>query len=169
MILVESFTSFQLGSGSWDDSNFCPPQLNVLTVRFLDNAARICARCSGICGKHCWCFLSPSPLHGNGECFLPLSLLIVDFVFPPAKTEHKSTKNTPAGSLRQGSFYLYATRINRKSRTGVKRWRVRGSRARIFSTRLRPVHRNRSLSHRSVVHCWEWSGIPAGWVSVVCS
>lgn len=26
MILVESFTSFQLGSGSWDDSNFCPPE-----------------------------------------------------------------------------------------------------------------------------------------------
>ena len=33
----------------------------------------------------------------------------------PAKTEHKSTKNTPAGSLRQGAFYLYATRVNRKS------------------------------------------------------
>lgn len=26
MILVESFTSFQLGSGSWDDSYFCPPE-----------------------------------------------------------------------------------------------------------------------------------------------
>ena len=56
-------------------------------------------------------------------------------VFPPARTESKTTKKSPAGIAPAGVILLSAQRVKRKTAQRVTRQRRRGSRARGFSNK----------------------------------